>query len=67
MGLTMRRSGGSHFSFIAKIADQEVLLVIPYNQPLQGVYVKKALALIDQIIQEAAEDEKDEEVGNEDE
>ncbi|MBC6935149.1 MAG: type II toxin-antitoxin system HicA family toxin [Chloroflexi bacterium] len=66
-GFELRRSRGSHFSFIARIADQEVLLVIPYNQPMQAVYVKKALIFIDQIIVETVEDEEGEADENEDE
>lgn len=41
------------------------MLVIPYNQLLQAVYVKKALILIDQIMVETVEDEESEEDGNE--
>jgi predicted RNA binding protein YcfA (HicA-like mRNA interferase family) len=59
-GFVVRRSRGSHFSFIGTIDDKEELLVIPYNQPLQAVYVKKALRLIERISQQSEEEEGDE-------
>ena len=48
-GFELRRTKGSHNSFVGYVGDKSVLIVIPYNQPLQAVYVKKALAFIDQI------------------
>lgn len=61
-GFELRRTKGSHHSFIAKIAEQEVLLVIPYRQPLKAVYVKQALELIKKIeaYLDEAEDDEDE-------
>lgn len=61
-GFELRRTKGSHHSFVAKIAEQEVLLVVPYEQPLKAVYVKQALELIKKIeaYLDEVEDDEDE-------
>ncbi len=58
-GFELKRTRGSHYSFTVKIRGQFILLTIPYHRPLQAVYVKQALALIEQIEAES-EDEHDE-------
>ncbi len=58
-GFEHRRTRGSHHSFVGRIGDEKVSLVIPYRKPLKEVYVKKALALIEQI--QALSIENDEE------
>ncbi|MBC7810166.1 MAG: type II toxin-antitoxin system HicA family toxin [Burkholderiales bacterium] len=55
-GFELKRTKGSHHSFVRRIAGQGILLVIPYQQPLQAVYVKKALEFIKQI--EAEEEDE---------
>ena len=56
-GFVLKRTKGSHHSFLGKVGGQSVLLVIPYDQPLKTVYVKKALDLIEQIEREASSQE----------
>lgn len=48
-GFDLKRSKGSHHSFVGIIGDEKVTVVIPFRKPLQAVYVKKVLALLDQI------------------
>jgi predicted RNA binding protein YcfA (HicA-like mRNA interferase family) len=48
-GFELKRTKGSHHSFVGKVGGQGVLFTVPYRNPLQPVYVKHALALIDQI------------------
>ncbi|CAG1009332.1 hypothetical protein ANRL4_04025 [Anaerolineae bacterium] len=59
-GFVLDRSSGSHHSFVGTINGEAVLLTIPLAHPLKAVYVKQALALIDQVV-----DESDEEVDEE--
>lgn len=62
-GFIFKRSRGSHCSFQGYVGGQKVPFVVPYNQPLKPVYVRKALALVDQIRLESPEeeDERDDE------
>ena len=48
-GFELKRTRGSHHSFVGYIAGEKVALVVPFKKPLNPVYVKKALALIEQI------------------
>ncbi|MEM6283392.1 MAG: type II toxin-antitoxin system HicA family toxin [Chloroflexota bacterium] len=56
-GFVLKRSSGSHHSFVGTINSEKVLLVVPYRRPLKAIYVKKALKLIERI--ENAEDGSD--------
>jgi predicted RNA binding protein YcfA (HicA-like mRNA interferase family) len=58
----LKRTKGSHHSFVGYIGDQKVSVVIPYRRPLKEVYVKRVLALLDEIepLDELDEDEDDE-------
>ena len=58
----LKRTKGSHHSFVGYVGDQKVLIVIPYRRPLKEVYVKKVLAILDEIepLNEADEMEEDE-------
>ncbi len=56
-GFELRRTRGSHHSFIGYISGQKTLFVVPYKHPLQTVYVKKGLALIEKIDAEKPADE----------
>jgi hypothetical protein len=40
---------GSHHSFVGRVGEEKISLVIPYRKPLKEVYVKKALTFIEQI------------------
>ncbi len=59
-GFEFKRSRGSHHSFVARIGGHAILLVVPYQQPLKAIYVKKALALIGQIEKESGKNGGDE-------
>jgi predicted RNA binding protein YcfA (HicA-like mRNA interferase family) len=59
-GFELRRTRGSHHSFVGSIGGEKVTLVIPYNKPLNPVYVNKALGFIEQI--EASTDDQISEV-----
>lgn len=48
-GFELKRSKGSHHSFVGHIGDQKTTVVIPFRRPLQQVYVELVLALIDEI------------------
>jgi predicted RNA binding protein YcfA (HicA-like mRNA interferase family) len=48
-GFTLKRSKGSHHSFVVTIGNKKKLLVVPKKNPLNPVYVKEALAIIKQI------------------
>jgi predicted RNA binding protein YcfA (HicA-like mRNA interferase family) len=54
-GFELKRSKGSHHSFVGYVSTKKATIVIPYRYPLQTVYVKKALALIEQIESQAVE------------
>lgn len=51
-GFTLRHIAGSHYTFSVTIHDQDHLLVVPFNRPIKAIYVKKALQLIDKVIEE---------------
>ncbi|MCL4880316.1 MAG: type II toxin-antitoxin system HicA family toxin [Anaerolineae bacterium] len=48
-GFELKRTKGSHSSFVGKAAGKKVLLVVPHHKPLKAVYVKKALKFIERI------------------
>lgn len=56
-GFVLKRMRGSHRSFKGIVSGQAVLFVVPCNQPLKEIYVKKALILIEQIDNETSENE----------
>lgn len=48
-GFELRRTKGSHNSFVGYIGEEKVTVVIPFPRPLQQVYVEKVLAILDEI------------------
>jgi predicted RNA binding protein YcfA (HicA-like mRNA interferase family) len=58
----LKRTKGSHHSFTGYIGDEKTTIVIPYKRPLKAVYVKKVLAILDEIeaLDEADEPEEGE-------
>jgi hypothetical protein len=56
-GLWLDRITGSHYVFGYNLGGQEMTLVIPFKKRVKPVYVKNALQLIAQIIEEQGEDE----------
>lgn len=48
-GFQLRRTKGSHHSFVGYVGDEKVTLVIPFRKTLQEVYVKHTLAVLDRI------------------
>lgn len=59
-GFIYRQTVGSHYTFSYTIAGQTKLFVVPFKRPIKTVYVKRAIKLIDALIQEQGEDESDE-------
>ena len=51
-GFELQRTRGSHHSFVRKSGGRKRLLAVPYAHPLKAVYVRMALALIDEILAE---------------
>jgi predicted RNA binding protein YcfA (HicA-like mRNA interferase family) len=48
-GFELKRTKGSHHSFVGTVGDEKVTVVIPFRKPLQEVYVRNTLALLEQI------------------
>jgi predicted RNA binding protein YcfA (HicA-like mRNA interferase family) len=59
-GFEYKQTVGSHYTFGYVVGDQTRLFVVPFRRPVKPIYVKRALKLIDQIIEEQGEDEPDE-------
>lgn len=57
-GFEYKQTIGSHFTFSYVLYGETKLFVVPFKRPVQFVYVKRALRVIDQIIEE--QDESDE-------
>lgn len=55
-GFELKRTKGSHHSFVGKVAGKKTSLVVPYKKPLKEVYVKKALDLIKQLESEETDE-----------
>ncbi len=49
-GFELERTRGSHHSFLRLVGGKKTVIVLPYKRPLKEVYVKKALALIAEIV-----------------
>ena len=65
-GFDLIRSKGSHRSFKGLVGGQAFLLTVPYKRPLQAIYVKQALSLVERVIAERELDEdEDDETDNE--
>lgn len=45
----LKRTKGSHHSFVGLVGDQKVSIVIPFRRPLKEVYVKNVLRILDEI------------------
>jgi predicted RNA binding protein YcfA (HicA-like mRNA interferase family) len=58
-GFVFRQTVGSHYTFTVVIGGVTKLLVIPFSRPVKSIYVKRALAMIDQIIAGQADTEED--------
>lgn len=59
-GLEYRQTVGSHYTFSYILNGESKLFVVPFRRPLKPVYVKRAIKLIDQIIEGQGEDEPEE-------
>jgi predicted RNA binding protein YcfA (HicA-like mRNA interferase family) len=64
-GFELKRTKGSHNSFVGYVGDEKTTIVIPFRRPLQQVYVEKVLSILDEIepmeSDEAEESEDDDE------
>ena len=59
-GFRYRQASGSHYTFSYVLDGRTRVFVVPFRRPLKSIYVKQAIKLIDQIVQEQGEDEPDE-------
>jgi hypothetical protein len=59
-GFEYRQTVGSHFTFSYVIGGQTKLFVVPFRRPIKPIYVKRALKIIDEVIQERGANEPDE-------
>ena len=61
-GFELKRTKGSHHSFVGYIGDEKTTIVIPYRRPLKAVYVKKVLAVLVEVesLEEAEESDESE-------
>lgn len=59
-GFEYRQTVGSHYTFSYELGGQTKLFVVPFRRPVKPVYVKRAIRLIDEIVEEQGEDEPDE-------
>ncbi|MCI0348500.1 MAG: hypothetical protein L0Z53_03655, partial [Acidobacteriales bacterium] len=50
-GFEYKQSVGSHYTFSYVLGGQTKLFVVPFRRPVKPIYVKRALKLIDQIIE----------------
>lgn len=64
-GFELKRTKGSHHSFVGYIGDEKTTIVIPFRRPLQQVYVEKVLNILDEI--EPLESDESEEGEDDDE
>lgn len=48
-GFELKRTNGSHHSFVGYVGDEKHTIVIPYQRPLKEVYVRKFLVILDEI------------------
>lgn len=58
-GFEHKQTVGSHYTFSYQLGGETRLFVVPFKRPVKSIYVKRALRLIDQIIEEYGEDEPD--------
>jgi predicted RNA binding protein YcfA (HicA-like mRNA interferase family) len=59
-GFELRRVKGSHHIFIGEVAGRKRRPVIPFRRPhVKQGYVEDALKLIEQLVEETGEDDKD--------
>lgn len=68
-GFELINTVGSHHTFSVTVNNQIELLVIPFRRPIKTIYVKKALRLIEKIIQAeqdtSTQHDKEDEFGSE--
>jgi predicted RNA binding protein YcfA (HicA-like mRNA interferase family) len=58
-GFEYKKTVGSHYTFTYELDGETRLFVVPFRRPVKPIYIKQALKIIDQIIQEHDEDEPD--------
>jgi hypothetical protein len=60
-----KKTVGSHYTFAYELGGETKLFVVPFRLPVKPIYIKQALRIIDQIIQDRNEDEPDDETDEE--
>lgn len=56
----LKRTKGSHHSFVGYIGSEKTTIVIPFHRPLKEIYVKRVLSILDEIESLENEEEDDE-------
>ena len=59
-GFEYKRTVGSHYTFCYTVGGETKLFTVPFKRPVKTVYVRRALKLIDLIIEEQEQDEPEE-------
>jgi hypothetical protein len=59
-GIRRDRVTGSHYIFRYTLQGESLGLTIPYRKPVKPIYVKRCINVIDQLIEQEAEDDDDE-------
>jgi len=60
-GFVFRQAVGSHYTFSVVIGGTNKVLVVPFHRPVKSIYIKRALVLIDQVVAEQAEADREDE------
>ncbi|MBN1310808.1 MAG: type II toxin-antitoxin system HicA family toxin [Anaerolineae bacterium] len=55
-GFEYKHTTGSHFTFCVKVGGVDHLLVVPFRRPVKALYVRKAIKLVESIIEERGMD-----------
>jgi predicted RNA binding protein YcfA (HicA-like mRNA interferase family) len=58
-GFEYKRTVGSHYTFSYVLGGEIKLFVVPFHRPLKPLYVKRALQIIDKMIETRGEDDSD--------
>ncbi len=58
-GFEYKKTVGSHYTFTYEFGGETRLFVVPFRRPVKPIYIKQALRIIDQIIQDRNEEEPD--------
>lgn len=58
-GFEYKQTIGSHLTFAYMLEGKTKLFVLPFRRPIKPIYVRRAIEIIDQIIQERGDDDSE--------